>query len=537
MLSLTERDEICGVVESLRGELDDLAVRGLKAVGASDLHALEAIRGELAGIGASHLSARAAELLDAVRAASDEAGLRLMQAQTSLRLFERVLTLEHVALQLEAAGAAAVEPPVAEEAEPEPAAEPEAPKKKGRKKAKAAPAPARRSFPPPSAPLPVKPPPPPLTLVEAQGAIPILEELGRTVLELVSTGLTTASPATRQKLDVAMKEALRLKLGRLGAALRFVNEEIGRFLAEDAGFSGRRLAFFLNRSWLLARGLSRAARAGDGDAVARLLLAPRTTPVPRLQVACIGVGKRIVRSTSSCAFEFRLRTLTEAPPLPVNARLVWSCLFSHTTSVPPEAFLHLPQPQRFYPRLFCESRPVVIEKAAVALDESGGGRLLLGPDSTVTEGDETIVGLPDESFDVRAAAARLHAHRPGPLDIEIELQEEVVLRGWELGDPVPRRGREDQLVYPLRTTTLSLDAVVSSGDEGQELRAALEELRAPEAKRPPLFGLVHYELCRLVLQPLSLLTREGPRHLMISGEREFDPKTLAELTRALMNRR
>ena len=81
---------------------------------------------------------------------------------------------------------------------------------------------------------PGRPPPPPLSLTEGVKLLPTLDDLARAVDGLVAAGLTTASEATRQKLDVTMKEALRLKLARLGAALRFVNEEIGRYLAQDA---------------------------------------------------------------------------------------------------------------------------------------------------------------------------------------------------------------------------------------------------------------------------------------------------------------
>src|SRR5262245_30676810 len=106
MLSGNARDEICATVETLRGELDDLTVRGLKTAGPEDLRTLDAARDELSKIGAAHLAERAGSLVDAIRADGREAPVLLMRAETSLRVFERVLTLEHVAGVLEAAAEA-----------------------------------------------------------------------------------------------------------------------------------------------------------------------------------------------------------------------------------------------------------------------------------------------------------------------------------------------------------------------------------------------------------------------------------------------
>src|SRR3954447_4833993 len=86
----------------------------------------------------------------------------------------------------------------------------------------------------------------------------VLDVLTDAVEELLLSGLTTASDSTRQTLSVAMQEAARFRLLRLGSALRASAEELGRFTKQDPAFSRRRLSFFLNRAWLLGRGLSHA---------------------------------------------------------------------------------------------------------------------------------------------------------------------------------------------------------------------------------------------------------------------------------------
>src|SRR5262245_60564024 len=123
MLSAEERNEVCGMIETLRGELDDLALRGLRTAGPDDLRTLDSLRQECARIGAAHLAERTTALVDAIRGSDASAGVSLMRAQTSLRVFERVMTLDTVADALELAATQPVdedEPKV--EAEPRPAA-------------------------------------------------------------------------------------------------------------------------------------------------------------------------------------------------------------------------------------------------------------------------------------------------------------------------------------------------------------------------------------------------------------------------------
>src|SRR2546423_1530468 len=94
----------------------------------------------------------------------------------------------------------------------------------------------------------------------------VLDQLSASVEELLFSGLTTASEPTRQTLNVAMQEAARFKLLRLGSTLRVAVEELGRFTRQDPAFSRRRLTFFLSRGWLLSRGLAHALATADQEA-------------------------------------------------------------------------------------------------------------------------------------------------------------------------------------------------------------------------------------------------------------------------------
>src|SRR4051794_161925 len=110
----------------------------------------------------------------------------------------------------------------------------------------------------------------------------VLNQLGQAVEDLLLTGLTTASETSRQTLNIAFQEASRLKLQRLGSTLRVANEELGRFTRNDADFSRNRFSFFLNRAWMLGRGLARALATDDAAAFDQLNWTPPQTPIQTL---------------------------------------------------------------------------------------------------------------------------------------------------------------------------------------------------------------------------------------------------------------
>jgi len=356
-----------------------------------------------------------------------------------------------------------------------------------------------------------------LSKSESRQLVAALDQLAGGVEELYRSGLTTASEATRQILGVAFQEASRLRLLRLGSTLRGANEELGRFTRNEPDFSRRRFSFFLNRSWLLSRGLTRAIKEGDDKDFDKLLWIPVSQPVNRLEFVTLGITKKVATG-SFCAFDFRLRTIKDAGTIPSGQRLAWSCVFpiKPGIEVPPEGFLHFPQKQKFKANLFLEKKVIVVEKAAVALDDFGGGRLNLGDQSTVSSTEPFTAWEQFQTWDPDVALKRIQNHETGPFDLDIELQEEIVLPEWQIGEPATHH-EDGQLICPLFTKTMKFDAVVSRGPEGQALAAALESFRKKK-HRPPLFGLLHYERCRLIVQPLSVFGKDGPEYLTTSDK-------------------
>ena len=100
---MDEIAELRDALDRLHGALDDLVVRGVRAAGAQDLTRLTALRDEFRAAGAEHLAGRLTTLADHVRADDRAAAPALLRAMTTLRLFDRMLTLEVATAALAAA--------------------------------------------------------------------------------------------------------------------------------------------------------------------------------------------------------------------------------------------------------------------------------------------------------------------------------------------------------------------------------------------------------------------------------------------------
>lgn len=373
---------------------------------------------------------------------------------------------------------------------------------------------------------------------DAERLLGLLDELGDEVERLLRGGMTTASAATRDKLDVTFREASRRGLLRLGGTLSQVSREIGRYVAHDEQFSARRLALFINRTWLLARGMARALRSGDAATFDRLALDRHSEPVSELQAVTVGVMKKVVPG-AFCAFDFRMRRVEDGR---LGAPIAFTEMFPSKPGqdIPAEAFLVLERPQRYKPRMLLDGG-VITFRGATLLRSAAGLRVALGKDSRVDAGEPFGAWSSLPAWDRAAALARVRAHEVDPLELPNELHEEVVLDDWSIG--------ESREAYCVQAAGLTLDGVVAEGIEGKTLRANLERLRAgqlphglgPGSGKPGasqakpvkqakqashakqtklgrLFGVLHYETCRFVLQPLALLTERGPIHLMTSTE-------------------
>ena len=501
---MAEVEEIASTLENLRARMVDLVVRGLASVAAGDLSTLESLTDIYERQGLAHITSRLRAMLHAITSDARNAPVALLSAYTSLHVFERVLSLEAAATAWEQAIAsredAAAEPAVA--------------------------APPATDLTGPTGPtgltgltgLPVP---------EQKQLAALLEELARAIEDLVRTGLTSATEATRQKLDASFKEASRMKLLRLGATLRYVNEEVGRFLARSEAFSTRRFVFFTHRAWLLARGLGEALQEKNDRVLARLsgAGAHAPTPIRSLDVVTLGVFSRTVQNT--CTFDFRLRVVKADDPAHVGRSLVFGLVFARKSAdISGEAFLHLPQPQKYHPKIFTERQVLSVSGAAIMFDERGGGRLLLGPKATVAQQGKPAGGwAPYREWQMGPALARARAHAPSPLDLPNELQEEVVLADWSCEED-KARATPERRIFTVTAAGLELDAVVPTGADGKALARHLEahaKRKPGPAKSPaapaPLYGLVHYELGRLVLTPLATLGADGPLHLMLSNEK------------------
>ena len=93
---MLEIAEIVQTIEHVQSAFEDLTVRGLRSAGPDQLATLSALREEFERIGAGHLAGRIAAVVETRSATA------LLRAQASLRVFERVLTLQVAAQTLSA---------------------------------------------------------------------------------------------------------------------------------------------------------------------------------------------------------------------------------------------------------------------------------------------------------------------------------------------------------------------------------------------------------------------------------------------------
>ncbi|MBX9695743.1 MAG: hypothetical protein K2Z81_25385 [Cyanobacteria bacterium] len=367
-----------------------------------------------------------------------------------------------------------------------------------------------------------------LSAADKQKLIPLLERLIRSLEDLVYGGLTVASESTRQTLAVSFQEASRMGLLRLGSTIRAANDELGRFTSNDPEFSPRRLNFFINRSWLLSQSVKRALTKGDDQQLMKLLWVPERKPIEKLEAITLGTVKRVTKTIIS--FDFHMRTVSESNLGPTGQRLVWTCMFpvNPSSQVPPEGYLHLPQKQKFNAVIFLEPKILTFTKAFVSSSPLGTYRLMLDADSTVANGDQFSEWSTFLSWSPKNILNSIRTHKTGPLDLEIELQDEVVLSQWSVGSE--SIGETDERVYyPLHGDSLDFHLALSKKDAA-ESKSILSQLTAKQKVKSSLFGLLHFENCKLVFQPLSLINADKPTHLQIS-DKKIDRAALVKTLR------
>ncbi|MBD8528012.1 hypothetical protein [Pseudomarimonas arenosa] len=358
----------------------------------------------------------------------------------------------------------------------------------------------------------------------------LLKQAADAVEEILLAGTTTASQSTQRSLAAAFEEVSRARFLRLGSTLRIVLEELKRLQTAPERFSGSRLAFFLDRAWLLARTSRRALETDDQALQARLTAGPANCPVNQMNLALLGVMKRHVPGAFS-AFEFRLRLIealeVDGARLEPGTPMLYSLVFPARAGaeVPPEAFLTLQQKQGFRPTDLLQHKQIVLENAA--LSTAAPWRIALGPESKLNLAAELDDWSAWVDWSPRAWLQKLKAHRPDPLELAVELNDEVLLRDWRLTTPFEiseQPGRGPEQVATLAACgmhwTLRVDAAES------HLLQAIETAQAGAEGGPALFAMAHVELGRAVLTPLSLLDAR-PAYITIS-EKQIDKAALVK---------
>ena len=91
---MIDQKEVMQTIEHLQKTFDNLVVRGVRTIGPQQLSTLEALREELVRIGAAHLAGRIQAVITAIKNGGSSGAHALMSAQASLRVFERLITVD-----------------------------------------------------------------------------------------------------------------------------------------------------------------------------------------------------------------------------------------------------------------------------------------------------------------------------------------------------------------------------------------------------------------------------------------------------------
>ncbi|MFK8112939.1 MAG: hypothetical protein AB8B91_12090 [Rubripirellula sp.] len=342
----------------------------------------------------------------------------------------------------------------------------------------------------------------------------MLGELTSTLETLLLSGLASASQSTETQLAQTFRDASQLRLLRLGSTLRIAAEEVGRYTRNDPLFSRRRYSFFINRAWMLSRGLQHAIEQQDVAHWQSLTWQAGGATIDSLQVVALGVSKRVVPD-AFCGFEFRLRRIDDGSDAPLK----WSTIFplKKGIDVPAEAYLRLPQKQKFKASDFLERQVIQVDHCQLSED----GRIQMNDDTTVELKDAFEDWGRLATWDPASAFERLQQYEVNPFELDIELQEEAIVRDWRIAREFTD-DREQRVQTELVSGGVSFQVFSAKGREGKTFRARLKKW-AKESL--PIFGILHYEHGDLVLQPLSVMEIDGPAWLSLD-EKDIDYRNL-----------
>lgn len=367
--------------------------------------------------------------------------------------------------------------------------------------------------------------------IEGKVLLSALIQITSSIEKLIIIGMSSASNHTIMQFDQSFKKLSSMGLMRLGSNLRLLKQEIERYVNNQDSFSSRRLSFFLNRSWLMCQGLQDALQRQELTLWHSLSSAPVRETLPQLEVVTLGLSKKLVAGVFS-AFEFRLRVLDPHHAL-FQKSLIFSLVFplKEGQVIHPDAFLEFDQKQQYRPSKLL-THVMRFNDVQISHETDQRLRLSLTANSTV-EVSQPIAEVPNlfslAYRDEALLQQTLANYKPSPFDLEIDLQAEVLLKQWHIGDARKDPGFPERHVFDISASGQDYIALVSTSDEGAALLLALQQL-ASQPQRAPLFALMHYELGQRVLQPLSILLESGPQHLML-GQDKTDYKTLLEQLR------
>ncbi|MFQ5978624.1 MAG: hypothetical protein ACE5OZ_10900 [Candidatus Heimdallarchaeota archaeon] len=157
----------------------------------------------------------------------------------------------------------------------------------------------------------------------------LLQTIEQTISSLAYTGLTTISESTFQRLTTCINECSNNQFFRLASAIRVASNELKKSVnGSSKTIDNSKYAFFLNQSWLLAKGLQKALDDKDEFLLERYSgRKSQEDRIPALEVVPIGIEQGLIdRRWLSFRIHFKVMEAPKKKRIS-NEIITWAHMF------------------------------------------------------------------------------------------------------------------------------------------------------------------------------------------------------------------
>lgn len=174
----------------------------------------------------------------------------------------------------------------------------------------------------------------------------LLQTIEETISSLAYTGLTTISESTFQRLATCINECSNHQFYRLASAIRVASNELKKSLSGlSKTIDNSKYAFFLNQSWLLAKGLQKALEDNKSLLERYSGRKSQKETIPAIEVVPIGIEQGVIDSRW-LSFRIHFKVMKAPKKKRINNEIItWAHMFDLTGRS--AAKVHILSPEKY----------------------------------------------------------------------------------------------------------------------------------------------------------------------------------------------